>query len=87
MKKKKRVQGNNHKKFSKKNLTNKGDSSKKEEIICYECKNLGHLRGECPKLLKKFKKEKPCKPKAMITTWSEDVVPLPLFLMPHPSDR
>ena len=40
----------------------KNKKEKKEVIICYECKNSGHIRSECP-LLKKLKK------KAMVVTW------------------
>ncbi|KAH9792587.1 Integrase catalytic domain-containing protein [Citrus sinensis] len=37
---------------------------KKEEITCYECKKLGHIRSECP-LINKLKK------KAMVATWDD----------------
>ena len=48
--KKKRFQGNNHKKFSRKSNSKKGESSKEKEIIYYECKKSGHMRSECFKL-------------------------------------
>ncbi|MQM02406.1 hypothetical protein Taro_035173 [Colocasia esculenta] len=67
------IRGSQHyKKQMKKNSPSKGESSKKEEIICYECKKPGHMRGECPELHKKFKKDTRRKPKAMIATWSND---------------
>ncbi|WRX26832.1 GAG-pre-integrase domain - like 10 [Theobroma cacao] len=51
---------------------NKIDSNKKEELICYECKKLGHIKFECPLLkdetLKKNKKSK----RAMVAAaWSD----------------
>ena len=56
----------------KKNFQSKGESNKKEPIICYECKKTGHMRGECPELLKKAKCEKGKKPRAMVATWSDE---------------
>ncbi|GKV47613.1 hypothetical protein SLEP1_g54498 [Rubroshorea leprosula] len=51
----------------------KGDSNKKDKIICYRCKKPGHVKFECPfgneKSLKA--KEKRSK-KALVTTWSDD---------------
>ncbi|MQL70151.1 hypothetical protein Taro_002455 [Colocasia esculenta] len=43
-------------------------------IVCYECKKPGHMRGECPELKKKLKKEKITfkKAKAMLATWSDE---------------
>ena len=40
--------------------------------MCYECKKPGHMRGECPELLKKLKKEKSRRPRAMVATWSDE---------------
>ena len=34
------------------------DSSKNDQIICYECNKSGHIKSEYPKLKKFFKKEK-----------------------------
>ena len=49
------------KKQFKKHLTNqkesKGEKSKNDEVICYECKKPGHIRTDCP-LLKSSKKSK-----------------------------
>ncbi|MQM08000.1 hypothetical protein Taro_040847 [Colocasia esculenta] len=44
------------------------------EIVCYECKKQGHMRGECPELKKKLKKDKFTfkKAKAMVATWSDE---------------
>ncbi|GAV79708.1 zf-CCHC domain-containing protein/UBN2 domain-containing protein [Cephalotus follicularis] len=56
------------KKTFKKNFSQDEESSKREEPTCYECKNLGHFKNECPNLKKKeyFKKKK-----AMVATWSD----------------
>ena len=49
------------KKQFKKHFTNKkeskGEKSKNDEVICYECKKSGHIRTDCP-LLKSSKKSK-----------------------------
>ena len=59
------------KKQFKKHFTNqkesKGEKSKNDEVICYECKKLGHIRTDCP-LLKSSKKSKK---KAMKATWDD----------------
>ncbi|GAV68366.1 zf-CCHC domain-containing protein/DUF4219 domain-containing protein/UBN2 domain-containing protein, partial [Cephalotus follicularis] len=49
-----------------KKVYQKGESSKLEEIICFECNKLGHYKSDCPRLKKKdlLKKKK----KAMIAT-------------------
>ena len=36
----------------------KQDSSKNDQMICYECNKLGHIKSECPKLKKSFKKDR-----------------------------
>ena len=41
--------------------------AKQSEIICFKCKEPGHLRSECPKL-KKSSKKKAFKKKAMMAT-------------------
>ncbi|KAG8650821.1 hypothetical protein MANES_07G074101v8 [Manihot esculenta] len=46
----------------------KGESSKKEVVICYECNKLGHYKVDCPKLKKPIKK---FKKKAFKATWDE----------------
>ena len=44
---------------SKYNINSKSSSDKKSDsIICYECKEEGHMCGECPKLKKMFEKKK-----------------------------
>ncbi|GAV57702.1 zf-CCHC domain-containing protein/UBN2 domain-containing protein [Cephalotus follicularis] len=46
----------------------KGDPSKREEIICFECNKPGHYKSDCPRLKKKeFLKKK----KAMVATWDD----------------
>ena len=47
----------------------KGDSSRDNEVICYECKMPGHLKNECP-LNKKIKKYK-MKKKILVEAWSD----------------
>jgi hypothetical protein len=47
---------------------NKGESSKKEPLICYKCKKLGHFKNECPQMEKdnmKYKK------KALKAAWDD----------------
>ncbi|KAJ9178719.1 hypothetical protein P3X46_010579, partial [Hevea brasiliensis] len=46
----------------------KGESSKRDPPICFECNKLGHIRMDCPKLKKPFKK---FKKKALKATWDE----------------
>ena len=55
------------KKSGKKPLT-RGEPSKEKDVMCYEYKRLGHMRGECPKMIKKFKKMKGRKARAMVAT-------------------
>ncbi|MQL76440.1 hypothetical protein Taro_008828 [Colocasia esculenta] len=55
--------------------TNRFDTSnKKSDVVCYECKKQGHMRGECPELKKKLKRDKFIfkKAKAMLATWSDE---------------
>ena len=47
----------------------KGGFLRGNEVICYECKMLGHLKNECP-LNKKIKKYK-MKKKILVETWSD----------------
>ncbi|MQL99513.1 hypothetical protein Taro_032234 [Colocasia esculenta] len=70
----KRRGSGNSKPFQKKDFANKFETNKKSEIVCYECKKQGHMRGECPELKKKLKKEKFTfkKAKAMLATWSDE---------------
>ena len=65
---------------SKHNINTKPSSNKKSDpIICYECKEEGHMHGECPKLKRMIEKKKKKdiklkgkKTKAMVATWSND---------------
>ena len=41
---------------------------KTKEVTCYECKKLGHIKSECPKL-KFMNKEAKDKKKAFKATW------------------
>ena len=44
---------------TKHSTTSKSFSDKKSDsVICYECKEEGHMRGECPKLKKMLEKKK-----------------------------
>ncbi|GAV76840.1 zf-CCHC domain-containing protein/DUF4219 domain-containing protein/UBN2 domain-containing protein, partial [Cephalotus follicularis] len=56
----------------KKNFPQDEESSKREELTCYECKKPGHFKNECPILKKKeqFKKKNEYfkKKKAMVAT-------------------
>ena len=40
---------------------------KKDQVICYECKKLGHYKSECPQA----KKRQPMKKKALKATWDD----------------
>ncbi|MQL75860.1 hypothetical protein Taro_008245 [Colocasia esculenta] len=64
----------NSKPFQKKEFSNKFETNKKSEIVCYECKKQGYMRGECPELKKKLKKNKFTfkKAKAMLATLSDE---------------
>ncbi|XP_057997799.1 uncharacterized protein LOC131176781 [Hevea brasiliensis] len=46
----------------------KGESSKRDPPICFECNKSGHIRTDCPKLKNPFKK---FKKKALKSTWDE----------------
>ncbi|WRX15882.1 zinc finger protein [Theobroma cacao] len=49
---------------------NKIDSNKKKELICYECKKLGHFKFECPLLKNETpKKNKKSKIAMMAAAW------------------
>ena len=50
---------NSSRQRSKHSTNSKSSSDKKiDSIICYECKEEGHIRGECPKLKKMLEKKK-----------------------------
>ena len=44
--------------MKKKKGFNKQDSSKNDQMICYEYNKLVHIKSECPKLKKSFKKDR-----------------------------
>ncbi|MQL99695.1 hypothetical protein Taro_032421 [Colocasia esculenta] len=76
-KKKKFQSGRRHFKRNKEFKKPKGKDQKKGEPICYECKRLGHIKAECPRLKKpEFKKKESSKKfrkykkKAMAAAWS-----------------
>ncbi|MQL68565.1 hypothetical protein Taro_000803 [Colocasia esculenta] len=63
----------NKKDFSKKTDFNKKiETIKKIDIICYECRKPGHMRGECPDLKRKLKNQMFKKTRAMLATWSDE---------------
>ncbi|GAV75233.1 LOW QUALITY PROTEIN: zf-CCHC domain-containing protein/UBN2 domain-containing protein, partial [Cephalotus follicularis] len=62
---KKKFGGKPNKKFHQ-----KGESSKLEEIICFECNKPGHYKSDCPRLKKKDLVKKK-KKKATIATWDD----------------
>ncbi|GAV81660.1 LOW QUALITY PROTEIN: zf-CCHC domain-containing protein/UBN2 domain-containing protein, partial [Cephalotus follicularis] len=68
-----RVSKGESKKAFKKNFSQEGESSKREEPTCYECKKQGHFKNECPNLKKKekFNKEQSKKKKAFVATWDD----------------
>lgn len=45
--------------------------SSKKEIVCYECKEPGHYKCECPKLQKERPKKKYEKKKSLMATWDD----------------
>ncbi|EOY32356.1 Uncharacterized protein TCM_040215 [Theobroma cacao] len=52
-------------------IRKKNDSNKKEEMICYECKKLGHFKSECPLLKDETPKKNKKSKKAMVAVaWS-----------------
>ena len=50
-----------------KNDTKNKVEPKKEQVICYECKKLGHFKSECPQA----KRKQPKKKKALKVTWDD----------------
>ncbi|KAL4360717.1 hypothetical protein GQ457_04G018640 [Hibiscus cannabinus] len=66
------MKSNRGRKFLQKGeFKNKNREEEKDQLICYECKKLGHIRTECPQLKKKsFGKKK--KLKAQVATWSDE---------------
>ncbi|GAV91776.1 zf-CCHC domain-containing protein [Cephalotus follicularis] len=63
----------NKKKFGgkpyKKTHPQKRETSKLDEIICYECNKSGHFKSDCPRLKKK---EQIKKKKALLATWEDN---------------
>ena len=49
---------------------NKKGKAKQNEVICFECKESGHVRSKCSRPKKDLKKKTP-KKKAMIATWED----------------
>ena len=47
------------------------DTNFSNEIRCFECKKLGHIRNDCPQLKRKDQKEKKVKKKAL-AVWGEE---------------
>ena len=53
-----------------KHYKEKEKKKEKKEIQCYECKKPGHIKYECPTLIKKMENFKK-KSRAMLATWSD----------------
>ena len=49
----------------------RNDSSRNNQITCYGCKQLGHMRSECPMNKKSKNDKEKKKKKAMVATWSD----------------
>ena len=52
----------------------KQDSSKNNKMICYECNKSGHIKSECTKLKKYFKKDRKYnkkKKQVLKVTWDD----------------
>src|SRR5262249_48227639 len=80
----KKKHGGRFKKFFRRPLA-KGESSKRDKednVICYKCRKLGHMQGDCPEASRRFKtdkkkekydeKERFKKKKAMVAAWSDE---------------
>ena len=69
---KRRPNSFNYEKKNGKKQPTRGEPSKEKDVMYYEFKHPGHMRGECPEMIKKFKKMKGRKAKAMVATWSDE---------------
>ncbi|GMI71858.1 hypothetical protein HRI_000855100 [Hibiscus trionum] len=66
------MKSNRGRKFQRRrDFRNMNKKEEKDQLICYECKKLGHIRSDCP-LLKKKGFEKKKKHKAHVATWSNE---------------
>src|SRR3954471_18048919 len=66
----------NQRKFKNFKRPKKGESSghkrsDKKKVTCYECKEPGHYKNECPKLQREKPKKKFEKKKCLMATWDD----------------
>ncbi|KAA3488200.1 Copia protein [Gossypium australe] len=67
---KKFMKFNKAKRFPKREIIkDEPNKNEKDQIVCYECKKLGHIKFDCPQLKKKGALKQ--KKKAMMATWSD----------------
>lgn len=62
----------NYKKPNQRSESSRHRKSSRKEVVCYECKEPGHFKSECPKLQKeKPKKKFDKKKKSLMATWDD----------------
>ena len=61
----------NYKRSEDKPESSRHKKSSRRDVVCYECKELGHYRSDCPKLQRERPKKKFGKKKGMMATWDD----------------